>query len=342
MAKGRFSVVRVVEDHNSSNNKHDGGAAQVKVAEDIIPSIGTISSLSGFEYKRTLGEGGYGKVYLASFGGKVYAIKVAPKRYSGKPTDEFLTLSKAGHPFIVRLHYHHIGQQKEYFVLDFCGGGDMRTLLNRVSFFNESHTAFYGSEVLFALIYLHTILKIAYRDLKPCNILVDSRGHIKLTDFGLSIPISRKNITRQKLSGTTEYMSPESFTSEGDPNHVKDDIWAFGVFLYELLFGERPFDVEVKSHTISNIMNLNYEIPEDRGLSSESRAVLRSIFVYENDRIESATQLINLPFFANYHNLTSESLSSLPAPFDPMLLSDDDVTHFEYSSFEDDKRILCQ
>ncbi|CAB4058717.1 RPS6KA [Lepeophtheirus salmonis] len=152
MAKGRFSVVRVVEDHNSYN-KHDGGAAQVKVAEDIIPSIGTISSLSGFEYKRTLGEGGYGKVYLASFGGKVYAIKVAPKRYSGKPTDEFLTLSKAGHPFIVRLHYHHIGQQKEYFVLDFCGGGDMRTLLNRVSFFNESHTAFYGSEVLFLHLY---------------------------------------------------------------------------------------------------------------------------------------------------------------------------------------------
>nr|ACO10374.1 Ribosomal protein S6 kinase 2 beta [Caligus rogercresseyi] len=335
MAIGRFSVIPVDDARpleplfpSSSSNK------------DTFSS--SSSSLDGFIYKRTLGEGGYGKVYLASYGSKVFAIKVAQKRFSGKPTDEFLTLSKANHPFIVKLHHHHIGLQKEYFVLEFCGGGDMRTLLSRVSFFQESQAAFYGSEILSALTYLHTSLSTAFRDLKPSNILVDARGHIKLTDFGLSLPLSRKKALA-RLSGTTEYMSPEAFISEGPPHHVKEDIWAFGVLLYELLLGKRPFDGPSKSATITNILKLNYDLSSlNGGLSHQAKAVLSDIFVMEADRIESANDVFAHSFFDAYR-LSPNELSSLSAPFDPMLRSKDDLSHFELSSFEDDdKRILCQ
>lgn len=94
-------------------------------------------------------------------------------------------LEKLQHPFIVKLHYAFQTPKKLYFVMDFLNGGELFQHLKREVRFSEERTRFYIAEVILAIEFLHDN-GVIYRDLKPENVLLDYRGHIKLTDFGLS------------------------------------------------------------------------------------------------------------------------------------------------------------
>ena len=88
-------------------------------------------------------------------------------------------------PFIVRLHYSFQTPEKLYFVMDFLNGGELFYHLRREQRFSEAKCKFYAAEIILALECLHQN-GVIYRDLKPENVLLDSDGHLKLTDFGLS------------------------------------------------------------------------------------------------------------------------------------------------------------
>ena len=79
--------------------------------------------------------------------------------------------------------------------------------------------------------YLHS-LGVAYRDLKPENLLIGSDGHLKITDFGFAKKIKDKTFT---LCGTPEYLAPEIIMSCGHNQGV--DWWALGILLFEMLAG---------------------------------------------------------------------------------------------------------
>lgn len=72
-----------------------------------------------------------------------------------------------------------------YFIIDFLNGGELFTYLRREQRFDEMRTKIYAAELVEALAYLHKN-DIIYRDLKPENVLLDSEGHVRITDFGLS------------------------------------------------------------------------------------------------------------------------------------------------------------
>lgn len=88
-------------------------------------------------------------------------------------------------PFIVKLHYNFESETKMYFVIDFLAGGELFDHLRKDQRFSEERSKFIAAEIILALECLHQN-NIIYRDLKPENVLMDSEGHIKLTDFGLS------------------------------------------------------------------------------------------------------------------------------------------------------------
>ena len=174
----------------------------------------------------------------------------------------------AAHPFLVRFLGSAQDARHVRFVLEYVPGGELFSHLRRLGRFDEPSARFYASEIVLALEYLHD-RQIAFRDLKPENVLLDARGHVKLTDFGFAKALptrsfdddddegetTRDETTRKQthelertytLCGTPEYLAPEIVTGRGHGPEV--DWWALGVLVFEMLAGYPPFHVGGNEH----------------------------------------------------------------------------------------------
>jgi serine/threonine protein kinase len=105
--------------------------------------------------------------------------------------------------------------------------------------FSEEVASFYMAEMVLALEHLHRNLGVIYRDLKPENCLLDSEGHLLLTDFGLSKVAVDENDRCNSVLGTVEYMAPEVI--QGHKYGMAVDWWSFGALGFDLLTGAPPF-----------------------------------------------------------------------------------------------------
>lgn len=97
---------------------------------------------------------------------------------------------------IVKMHHAFQDPDNLYMLLDYCPGGELFFYLQRVGRFREIAAQFYAANIILALQYLHEN-NILFRDLKPENVLVDSDGYLKLTDFGLSKEMSSRKIKKR-------------------------------------------------------------------------------------------------------------------------------------------------
>jgi protein kinase A len=152
----------------------------------------------------------------------------------------------AGHPFITNLVATFSDRYSLYMVLDYVPGGELFTYLRKLRRFDEATARFYISEIVLVLEYLHeTQAGVAYRDLKPENLLLDGEGHVKLVDFGFAKRLGRRGdgnnpeVPTYTLCGTPEYLAPEVIHNKGHTTAV--DWWALGILLYEFLTGYPPF-----------------------------------------------------------------------------------------------------
>lgn len=146
-----------------------------------------------FQILTQVGQGGYGQVFLAQKKDtrEVCALKVMSKKLLFK-LDEIrhvLTerdiLTNAKSAWLVRLLYSFQDDKSIYLAMEYVPGGDFRTLLNNTGVLANRHARFYIAEMFCSVDALHQLGYI-HRDLKPENFLVDSTGHVKLTDFGLA------------------------------------------------------------------------------------------------------------------------------------------------------------
>jgi serine/threonine protein kinase len=177
--------------------------ARFKKSEDILRyeaakrEIYNKVHCDDFDYMNFLGAGGYGRVVRArkKTTGIHYALKVQSKMslikiYDGadlaRVTTEREVLAHCHHPFIVGMQYAFAEGDQVILGLDLARGGDLQGLLNKApDGLPENQVSFYMAEVLLALTHLHQ-MGIVYRDLKPCNVLLDEDGHVRLTDMGLA------------------------------------------------------------------------------------------------------------------------------------------------------------
>ena len=144
-------------------------------------------------------------------------------------------LARVQHPFIVDLFATFQDGLNIYMLMSYVPGGELFTHLRRAQRFTPDVTRFYLSTIVLALRYLHSF-NIVYRDLKPENLLLDSRGYLRLTDFGFAKVVDDRTWT---LCGTPEYLAPEVIQSDGHGKAA--DWWACGVLCYEMLVGYPPF-----------------------------------------------------------------------------------------------------
>uniref|UniRef100_A0A3Q2NZW3 non-specific serine/threonine protein kinase n=1 Tax=Fundulus heteroclitus TaxID=8078 RepID=A0A3Q2NZW3_FUNHE len=171
--------------------------------------------MENFELLKVLGTGAYGKVFLVRKNtghdeGQLYAMKVLKKAaivQKAKTTEHTRTERQVlehirQSPFLVTLHYAFQTQSKLHLILDYVSGGEMFTHLYQRDHFSEEAVRIYIGEIILALEHLHK-LGIVYRDIKLENILLDSEGHVVLTDFGLSKEFLEEDVCSVRLQSPT-------------------------------------------------------------------------------------------------------------------------------------------
>jgi serine/threonine protein kinase len=133
--------------------------------------------------------------------------------------------------------------------MQFVNGGELYTVYNRVGLYGSTdHAKYYTACIVCAFEHLH-MLHIIYRDLKPENMLLDSKGFPKLTDFGLATFTISATHT---FCGTTDYIAPEMIKGIGYTGAV--DWWCLGILTFELLSGSPPFESVNPMLTYKGIM----------------------------------------------------------------------------------------
>ncbi|KAM3140401.1 hypothetical protein pb186bvf_007561 [Paramecium bursaria] len=219
-----------------------------------------------FNLLRLIGEGAYGKVFLAKKrdNNKIYAIKSLMKNPQDKKKQECFALAEKNilteirHPLVVSLSFTFQSEKHFYFALEYCPGGDLYNLLHRRVKLKEEQALFYASQILIVLQYLHE-KKIIYRDLKPENVLLDEEGYIKLADFGLSKVLEDQNLSKS-IVGTPEYIAPEILLQQG--HDYKADFWSFGCIIYEMVVGQPPFYSADRREILKSIKDQEPQYPD--------------------------------------------------------------------------------
>lgn len=200
-------------------------------------------TLGPYVLQHMVGRGGFSHVYSAIHEptGTLVAIKIIPRSRvaSEKFARELVLMKKLDHPFIVALYDFIEDSNNYYLVMEFCSHG---TLLDRVTGspgLPESFIKCVICELISALDYLHNEVRIAHRDVKLENIMLDNNDHIRLIDFGLGRQFSGASDVLQTACGSPVYASPEMVT--GKPYGTACDVWSAGVVLYAMVYGRPPF-----------------------------------------------------------------------------------------------------
>ena len=156
--------------------------------------------------------------------------------------------------------------------MEYCPNGDLAKHLLFEKRFSEEKAKFYICEVLLALENLHQ-RDIIFRDLKPDNVVLDSQGHAKLTDFGLSKEGINDNVITNSFCGSIAYLAPEMLKKQGHGKAV--DWYLLGVLLYEMLVGITPFFANGKEGIFHNIEFGELKIPEF--IKEDTASLLRGL-----------------------------------------------------------------
>lgn len=261
----------------------------------------TVSVLPGCDRVRFLGEGSFGVVILVRerSTGVLFAAKImnkaqlmAENQFSNIITERRVLREAGPHPFVIECHSGFQTENAVVLVLEYLSGGDMYDLLKKNGCLTEQQARFYIAEVLVGLHELHR-LNFVFRDLKLENILIDDRGHIRLTDFGLAgqvDPVRGSENSITDISGTAIYQAPEILSRSGHGRLV--DYWALGVLTHAILTGRPPFSAdggheELYNRIQSQDVDLNHE--RLQGVSAEARDFMRQLLQRNpSDRLGAA------------------------------------------------------
>lgn len=214
------------------------------------------------EYGSVLGRGGMGVVYrgVDTTDQRPVAIKqLKPEIFmdNAELVQRFAREAEAlrllNHPSIVTIEALLQETDTYYLVMEYVSGGSLYDELRRTPQMPIERVLNIALDIADALTRAHR-LRIIHRDIKPANVLIADDGTPRLTDFGVAHMDAETNITQTgAVVGTLNYISPQALN--GMATDEREDIWAFGVMLYEMLSGRRPFDGETTGELVTNILS---------------------------------------------------------------------------------------
>jgi len=239
-----------------------------------------------FRMYRVLGKGGFGEVCACQTRstGKMYACKKLEKKRIKKRKGETMVitekqiLQKVNSRFVVNLAYAFEMKDALCLVLTIMEGGDLKFHIYNMGGepgFPEDRSRFYACEIILGLGHLHKE-GIVYRDCKPENILLDSKGHVRISDLGLAVEIPEGEAVRGRV-GTVGYMAPEIIDNE--KYTFSPDWFSLGCLVYEMIEGRAPFRArkeKVKREEVDRRVKESTEDYSDR-FSSASRSLCEGL-----------------------------------------------------------------
>ena len=298
-----------------------------------------LPQIRNYQLIKKIGQGTYGKIYLAedTKNLNLVGLKIIDKTFLeilGKSEEAFIEqymLIHLKHNNIMNLKSCFQTKQKLIFVLQYLKNGNFEDYLQQIQSKNGilsyETSKFYLAEILNILLYFQE-KKLAHLDLKPGNIIMDERLHLKLIDFATAKIIGKefdiiskkfitsnslnnqKNLNKLNIIGTLEYTSPEML-NENIINYKSCDIWSFGIIMYELFHGYTPFKGQSDFETIENIKNYKLKINEK--LPNDVKDLIKKLLTYEESKrigFNDIKEIMNHKFFKgiNFNNLYNEKV----------------------------------
>jgi len=254
-----------------------------------------------------VGQGGMGAVYRAAdlrLEGRICALKevrLDPDLPAGAAAQmqaqfrrEASVLARLDHPNLPKVSDYFTEGGREYLVMDFVAGPDLRQVLERElragRLLNEHEVLRWVDQLCDALSYLHgQDPPVLHRDIKPSNIKLTPGGLVKLVDFGLvklMVTDDARTVTVLQGRGTVAYTPLEQYGGDTGHTDVRSDIYALGATLYHLLTGQPPADAKqrfLRPDSLVPPRELNPRISP-----ATERAILAAIAMHPDDRPPSA------------------------------------------------------
>ncbi|XP_068127190.1 protein kinase C theta type-like [Hyperolius riggenbachi] len=273
-------------------------------------------TLESFTLHKFIGQGGYGKVFLASHPSseEQLVLKVVKKRdIYDSPLVERQVLEMVGtSPLFTHAFGTFQTKHDVFYTMEYLSGGTLRQLIENHAPFQVDITRFLIAELLCGLEHLHS-KGIVHRDMKPANVLLDHNGHAKIADFGLAKTGMFGNRTARRFVGTVAYMAPEILRYQRYNYMV--DYFALGVIAYEMETGRDPFQLAEKFRDVKRAICCQDPVfPEDT--NEDLRDLINRLLC--KDQAERQRQVFNLrehPFFRgiNWEEMSAGRSSPPPA-----------------------------
>ena len=258
-----------------------------------------------------LGRGGFGEVYKVKLKKnliqKNYAIKVFNKSNLSKDIERSLRVlneikihRSLNHEYICKYEHSFEDRKNVYILMEYCGNGNLSSLLKTRYRLEEIEIRFYMFQVLIVLKYLRK-QKIIHRDLTLGNIFLKDYKTIKIGDFGFSLRENEYDEKSGVICGTPGYYTPESNNCK---YNYKTDIFDFGVCIYYLFGGRLPLQTSQESYDLFLSGDLKFD--KNLKMSEEALDLLTNTINIENKRLD-LDKIFEHPFFKKGKGLSRDS-----------------------------------
>lgn len=264
------------------------------------------STIGGYEIVKQIGEGAFGTVYVAIH--SLTRIRVVLKKGSKQDPNvvrEIIFHRQMSHANIAQLYEVIVTENSVYLALEYCSKGELyEHFVSKKCDLGRPEVCRLFSQIAGAVCYMHS-LQVAHRDLKLENVLLDKRLDCKLLDFGFARDCFKGSSLRT-VCGTHVYMAPELIA--GEPyNGFRIDVWALGVILYTLVYGEMPFeeDEEVLKDRIQNdtpekLRNVDLDLCTEEQLRTDPKYLLSQLLEKRPQKRLSVEGILKHPFLQPY------------------------------------------
>jgi serine/threonine protein kinase len=252
-----------------------------------MTTVGTLLS-ARYRLDAQIGSGGMSTVYRAfdTVLERPVAIKLMHREIASDSDQlerfrrEARAVAQLNHPHIVQVIDAGEDEGTPYIVLEYVEGETLKERIRRHGRLPVGESVAYAIEIARALGAAHE-RAIVHRDVKPQNVLVDSEGSAKVTDFGIARTLTEEGLTADgRVLGTTDYVSPEQ--ALGHPVTGQSDLYSLGIVLYEMLTGEVPFRGE--NQVAVAMKHVREELPDVSMRRPEISTALAAVVDHATDK----------------------------------------------------------